>query len=321
MGKKGKSLILSILSFLLAGGIALAIWKIPDLTGEGRWEYFTRKGNELGQYIGKILDWKNNKPNINIGKPNDRKPSENESQGKRTRPTVGKPTKQHNDQPSIDIEKPDISISKPTIRDLNPNKPDLNIPGIDISGTTEEYLNMVNNLRVQPDENVQYNRRDWKHWRLTSGQACWNAREEVLYNQAEPGSQVLLDKNKQPTNDKSQACYITSGVWKDFYSGKTIKEASKIDIDHVVALGEVARKGGIHWDASKKEDYANDFENLLAVSASENRSKSDLPPNKWLPSDKNFHKDYIKLRIKILNKYDLSVTEEEKVVMQQILQR
>lgn len=80
--------------------------------------------------------------------------------------------------------------------------------------------------------------------------------------------------------DTGAGCRITGGRWRSIYDGKTLRSASKVDIDHVVPLAEAWRSGARSWSAARRERFANDLREpqLVAVSASSNRSKGDSPP-------------------------------------------
>ena len=147
-------------------------------------------------------------------------------------------------------------------------------------------MTTLETLTVAPAEQVAYNRDEWHHWITAPGSSsCWSVRDEVLYLQAQDGSLVLLNSSGTTTTDKASACSIQSGSWVDPYGGATFTNPSDLDIDHMIPLGYAAKHGGQSWDASRKEQYANSLESghLLAVSASENRSKSDSGPSEWQP--------------------------------------
>ena len=108
-----------------------------------------------------------------------------------------------------------------------------------------------------------YDRKAWKHW-IDEDRDCQNARHEVLI--AESISTVAFKTEK--------GCRVVSGSWDDPYSGRTITDASKIDIDHMVPLKEAHESGGHAWDVYRKRDYANDLSDpntLIAVDRSLNR--------------------------------------------------
>lgn len=173
-------------------------------------------------------------------------------------------------------------------------------------------------LQVASAASVDYNRDEWRHWdNITS---CWTVREEVLYRQAEPGSLTVLDKNKQPTTSKSEACEISGGEWVDPYTGDLFTNPSDLDIDHMIPLGYAARHGGQEWNEDKKRDFANSLEtgHLLAVSASANRSKSDRGPSEWKPQD-SYYCDYATHWISVSDNWNLSTTQEDKSALESML--
>ena len=57
------------------------------------------------------------------------------------------------------------------------------------------------------------------------------------------------------------------------YSGEVIFDASKLDIDHIVPLKWDWGHGANEWSKEKREKFANDPVNLVAVEASLNRQK------------------------------------------------
>ncbi len=74
-------------------------------------------------------------------------------------------------------------------------------------------------------------------------------------------------------------CDVVAGRWVDIYTGSVFTDPSLLDVDHMVPLADAHRSGGAVWDAARKAVYANDLalaDALIAVSASANRSKSDL---------------------------------------------
>jgi hypothetical protein len=118
-------------------------------------------------------------------------------------------------------------------------------------------------------------------------------------------------------------CVVTSGVlYPDPYTGTNIiftRGKSQIDIDHVVALSDAWQKGAFAWDQPKREAFANDPLNLLAVQARANRQKGDADAATWLPSNKSYRCDYVARQIAVKQKYDVWVTQAEKDAMQRVL--
>lgn len=153
------------------------------------------------------------------------------------------------------------------------------------------------------NESAPYSRKDWKHW---IGSPC-NTRETVLKMQ---GTNVKTDP---------KTCKILSGEWTDKYEGKKVTESRQLDIDHVVPLSYAAKHGGDSWDAQKKQAFANDTDQLLAVTASSNRSKGDKGPGEWMP-DKN-RCDYSERWVNTASKYGLTISSKDKQVLEDELSK
>ena len=124
-----------------------------------------------------------------------------------------------------------------------------------------------------------YNRADWKHWTNDKEREGRDTRQEVLIrdNLASPDSTIIY------------AGKIVKGRWICPYTGDTITNPEKLDIDHLVPLKEAWWSGGDMWSPKFKELYANSMFysfHLVAVKASANRSKGRKDPFEWMP-DKN----------------------------------
>jgi hypothetical protein len=120
-------------------------------------------------------------------------------------------------------------------------------------------------------------------------------------------------------------CRIQSGLLRDPYTAQTIMYvrggASEVDIDHVVALGDAWQKGAQQWSQGRREVFANDPLELLAVSSTANRAKGDGDAATWLPSNKSFRCDYVARQIAVKQKYGLWVTSAEHDAMARGLSR
>ena len=69
----------------------------------------------------------------------------------------------------------------------------------------------------------EYDRKSYRHW-IDEDRDCQNARHEVL-----------IEESLSTVGFKSsKGCRVVSGSWNDPYSGRTITDASKLDIDHMV---------------------------------------------------------------------------------------
>jgi hypothetical protein len=123
--------------------------------------------------------------------------------------------------------------------------------------------------------------------------------------------------------EKSGRCKVMSAVLADDpYTGQRIvfiRGASKVDIDHVVALGDAWQKGAAAWPFAKRVAYANDPAVLLAVDSSANRQKGDGDAATWLPANKAYRCAYVARQVMVKHKYGLWVTAAEKEAMLRVL--
>lgn len=196
-------------------------------------------------------------------------------------------------------------------------------PGSETSTDVDTSMMTLKTFTISEPNKVNYDRDEWKHWVTAPGGAgsCWNTRDEVLYRQSTPDALVLLDKNKETTTDKSNACSIQKGEWIGPFTGKTFTDPGDLDIDHVAPLAYVARHGGQEWDADKKEAYANDLTktNLLAVDASANRSKGDRGPAEWQPEEE-FQCDYAIFWIDSIDTWKFSISKADSDALEDMLE-
>ena len=154
-------------------------------------------------------------------------------------------------------------------------------------------------LTVAEDKTTGYNRSAFKHWIDADKNGCYT-RAEVLIAEA------LVKPKIGPK------CKLTGGKWLSTYDGKTITNASLLDVDHMVPLAEAWRSGAWKWSAAQRQAFANDLENseaLIAVTLSTNRSKGDKDPALWMPSIDQC--TYTQNWIAIKDKYSLTVDSGE----------
>lgn len=80
-------------------------------------------------------------------------------------------------------------------------------------------------------------------------------------------------------------CRVLSGKWRDWYSGEIYEGPSRgLDIDHVLAFHHAWGLGLSEKPYDVQLRYYNDMDGLVAVTASENRSKSDQSLCTWRPT-------------------------------------
>ena len=85
-------------------------------------------------------------------------------------------------------------------------------------------------------------------------------------------------------------------------------------IDDVVPLAEAWRSGAAAWSADQRERFANDLvdSQLIAVSASSNRSKGDQDPAEWKPPRRVTWCLYSRYWIQVKTTWKLTIDEVEK---------
>jgi len=103
----------------------------------------------------------------------------------------------------------------------------------------------------------------------------------------------------------------------DPYTGSSLSRGD-IQIDHVVALGNAWATGAYAWTSTQREAFANDENELLAVSAHANESKGDDDASQWLPTE-SYQVMYVEHQIGIKAAYHLGVTADERVAMKTVL--
>ena len=148
-----------------------------------------------------------------------------------------------------------------------------------------------------------YNRYDWKHWTDADGD-CQDARQEVL----------VAESLATPSFKSDRRCRVTSGQWLAPFTGTVVTDPGKLDIDHMVPLGNAHRSGAWEWTAERKRLYANylaDPQHLIAVTASANRSKGARGPEDWKPDDRSYWCQYAVDWLTIKDDWDLTVTLRE----------
>jgi hypothetical protein len=119
-------------------------------------------------------------------------------------------------------------------------------------------------------------------------------------------------------------CQVSSGSLVSPYTGATIQfvrgpNSADVQIDHVVSLGDAWQKGAQSWTAARRQAFANDPRELLAVDGRSNEQKGDGDAASWLPSNKPFRCSYLAVQVNVKATYQLWVTQAEHDAMAQVL--
>ena len=156
-----------------------------------------------------------------------------------------------------------------------------------------------------------YDRKAWEHW-TDEDKDCQNARHEVL-----------IEESLSTVGFKtSKGCRVISGSWNDPYSGSTITDATKLDIDHMVPLKESHQSGAANWSRERKRAYANDLDDpdtLIAVDRRLNRQKGAKDPAEWLPPNPAYQAEYAKAWVAVKLKWGLTADRQELVALRKLL--
>lgn len=139
---------------------------------------------------------------------------------------------------------------------------------------------------------VAYDRANWRHWSDFDADGL-DTRSELL---------------------ESSGCAEENAVCVCPYSGKLLFPGS-IHVDHVISLKEAHEAGGWSWSKKKKEEFANDEENLLLVDGITNIRKGAKGESEWLPRERAYWPEYFDKRNKIRKKYNLWVKPEDVIAM------
>lgn len=146
-----------------------------------------------------------------------------------------------------------------------------------------------------------YDRDDWPHWMDADGD-CQDTRAEVLIE----ASRGIVTFREQA------ACNVSTGLWRDSYTGQEHRRARELEIDHLVPLRWAHGHGGDRWTRRQKETFANDMSNLVPTAAAVNAEKGAKGPDAWLPPLVSYRCEYLERFVGIVGKYGLQFVEVER---------
>ena len=163
-------------------------------------------------------------------------------------------------------------------------------------------LSVLSTIAVQNEYKTGYSRSLFKHWTDANGNGC-DTREEVL----------IAESQSKPQVD-AYGCKVIEGDWLSPYDNVMHTNPSDLDIDHMVPLKEAWDSGAWNWTAAQRQTFANDLSDpraLIAVTAGQNRSKSDRDPSNWIPPQKSYVCTYLSEWVAIKAKWKLSMDQSE----------
>jgi hypothetical protein len=174
-------------------------------------------------------------------------------------------------------------------------------------------------VRPRPVGTLGYDRDAFgSDWVDTDHNGC-NQRDDVLLRDAVLGTTRV---QQQDACDHD----VLAGTWHDSYTGRTLRftdlkdlsQAEAIQIDHVVPLAEAWVSGARGWSRDRREVFANDLRELLAVDGPTNMAKSDDDPAAWRPR-KGYQCTYARRWVGVKTRYRLAVDPPERAALRQML--
>lgn len=106
-------------------------------------------------------------------------------------------------------------------------------------------------------------------------------------------------------------CKVIAGWVTDPYTGQRIT-LQQVQIDHIYPLHRAYSAGAAQWPLARRQQFANDPRNLLAVSAHANESKGDAGPEKWLPPNPGERCPYVVGYLSVAVAYGLPISAADK---------
>ncbi|MCZ4579229.1 MULTISPECIES: HNH endonuclease family protein [Gordonia] len=113
---------------------------------------------------------------------------------------------------------------------------------------------------------------------------------------------------------------VLAGEFRSPYSGEFVvfrrdRNASSVQIDHIVPLAYAWDMGAWSWELGRRLSFANDPANLVAVDGPSNQDKSDSEPGRWMPPVRGFWCQYAIQFVMVSATYGLTVDAESREVL------
>jgi hypothetical protein len=218
----------------------------------------------------------------------------------------------------------------------------LQLNSFDTKLINSKYIDIMNKIgkvvKIKPpDNNDTWNdvgsreKQFGLSWKDIDKNGC-DTRNDILkrdINKTDPESIEYIDDNKHCVVSKGTLYDPYTGLMKYFVRGK--KTSLDVQIDHIIPLHLAWQEGAKQWTQEKREQLANDPDNLIAVDGKVNIIKSDgwckkdicdINMNKvedeedrlysfWMPPNRNYRCEYAKKQIDLHEKYELWLVPQE----------
>ena len=202
---------------------------------------------------------------------------------------------------------PTTATSRPDLP--SPTPPSTALPALPTATGAATVLRVT--VSAVPATLPDYDRNDWKQW-TDADRDCQDARNEVLIAESQTTVAYRTDRK----------CRVAADEWLAPYTNTIVTDPGRLDVDHMVPLGNAHDSGAWQWSANQRERYANyleDPQHLIAVTAGANRSKGARGPDQWKPEDRTYWCQYAVDWITIKSTWDLTVTEAELAGLNEML--
>lgn len=145
-----------------------------------------------------------------------------------------------------------------------------------------------------------------------------------MFGSASTSTRATIEQRDLVNGEFNSNGRAISGTLRDPYTGESIDFQNSdrpYDLEHIVALKEVYRSENPSHPLtqSQRESIANDPNNLLLVSSSENRSKGDKDAKDYLPSYTPSQCRFAISTIQVKSDYNLTVDPGEYKALSQVL--
>lgn len=141
---------------------------------------------------------------------------------------------------------------------------------------------------------------------------AWN--DPTDHSGCDTRNRLLKEKLQKPQfKAKTGDCKVIDGYLDpDPYTGRTVP-VRDVDVDHIVPLRRAWNAGAWSWDVTRRQVFANDLTELIAVSAHANRSKGDGGLDEWLPDYQPCA--YVARYLTVAVKYQLPISSSERDIV------
>lgn len=157
----------------------------------------------------------------------------------------------------------------------------------------------------------------WIILALAYSRALFGSWQDVDHNCQDTRAEILISRSLVPVMfTDSRHCYVSRGLWINEYTFELERDASKLQIDHIVPLAEAWRSGADQWDGDRRRAFANDPQELAISSRHDNASKQDSLPYEWAPANEAARCLYFVRWKAIKHAYSLSLTNAEEQVLE-----